>query len=274
MIVRRAAGTVRIGQGDPAPPPRHGGRRPRDLPDNLGTGNHFIEICLDEAGFVWFMLHSGSSGAGNVIGTMFIGLAKQDAMRQNARLRDRALACLEKGSRCFSEDLDVTRQGALSARAGQLGIVPRSMGARSCIARGQGHPDSFERFSHGASRAMSRGEARRRFTLADHRAATAGVNAARTRTCSTRRPRPARPSTPSWPRSATSSRCQGLSGLARGAGPQACERIHARTTSAITSSGTEPARSTTSWKAGRLNLGPSAARASSRRARMRSCPTM
>ena len=80
---------------------------------------------------MWFMRHSGSSGAGNVIGTMFIGLAKQDAMRQNARLRDRALACLEKGSRCFGEDLDVTRQGALSAKAGQLGIVPGSMGARS-----------------------------------------------------------------------------------------------------------------------------------------------
>jgi tRNA-splicing ligase RtcB len=31
----------------------------------LGTGNHFIEVCLDEAGFVWFMLHSGSRGVGN-----------------------------------------------------------------------------------------------------------------------------------------------------------------------------------------------------------------
>jgi tRNA-splicing ligase RtcB len=42
----------------------------------LGTGNHFIEVCLDEAGFAWFMPHSGSSGVGNAIGTMFIELAK------------------------------------------------------------------------------------------------------------------------------------------------------------------------------------------------------
>ena len=52
----------------------------------LGSGNHFIEVCLDETGSVWFMLHSGSRGVGNVIGTMFIELAKQDAMRQQANL--------------------------------------------------------------------------------------------------------------------------------------------------------------------------------------------
>ena len=44
----------------------------------LGTGNHFIEVCLDEAGSVWFMLHSGSRGVGNAIGTHFIELAKKD----------------------------------------------------------------------------------------------------------------------------------------------------------------------------------------------------
>jgi tRNA-splicing ligase RtcB len=49
------------------------------------------------------------------------------------------------------------------------------MGARSYIVRGLGHPDSFASCAHGAGRAMSRGEARRRFTLADHRAATARV---------------------------------------------------------------------------------------------------
>jgi len=40
----------------------------------LGTGNHFIEVCLDELGFVWFMLHSGSRGVGNAIGNHFIEL--------------------------------------------------------------------------------------------------------------------------------------------------------------------------------------------------------
>lgn len=60
-------------------------------------------------------------------------------------------------------------------QAGQLGIIPGSMGARSYIVRGKGNPDSFESCSHGAGRVMRRGEAKRRFTLADHRAATAGV---------------------------------------------------------------------------------------------------
>jgi len=198
----------------------------------LGSGNHFIEVCLDEQGFVWFMLHSGSRGVGNAIGTMFIELAKQDAMRNNANLPDRDLAYFEEGSRHFGDyvravgwaqafaalnrelmmkrvidaarsvirtsfqshveavnchhnyvqrehhfgaDVYVTRKGAVSARAGQLGIIPGSMGARSYIVRGKGNPDSFDSCSHGAGRVMSRGEARRRFTLADHRAATEGV---------------------------------------------------------------------------------------------------
>jgi tRNA-splicing ligase RtcB (3'-phosphate/5'-hydroxy nucleic acid ligase) len=198
----------------------------------LGTGNHFIEVCLDEEGFVWFMLHSGSRGVGNAIGTMFIELARQDALRNNANLPDRDLAYFEEGARYFGDyvravgwaqkfartnrevmmqrvieaargvirrnfqahveavnchhnyvqkerhfgqEVYVTRKGAVSARAGELGIIPGSMGACSYIVRGKGNPQSFESCSHGAGRLMSRGEAKRRFTLADHRAATAGV---------------------------------------------------------------------------------------------------
>jgi tRNA-splicing ligase RtcB len=198
----------------------------------LGTGNHFIEVCLDQDGFVWFMLHSGSRGVGNAIGTMFIELAKQDAMRHEANLPDRDLAYFEEGSRYFGDyvravswaqkfaklnrevmmrrvieaakgvirknfqshveavnchhnyvqqerhfgqDVYVTRKGAVSAKKGELGIIPGSMGARSYIVRGLGNPESFESCSHGAGRTMSRGEAKRRFTLADHRAATEGV---------------------------------------------------------------------------------------------------
>lgn len=198
----------------------------------LGTGNHFIEVCLDEAGFVWIMLHSGSRGVGNAIGMMFIELAKEDALRQDAHLPDRNLAYFEEGSRhfddyvravgwaqqfaalnrevmmdrvlaatrsvidkpfeghveavnChhnyvqvehhFGQDVFVTRKGAVSAREGQLGIIPGSMGARSYIVRGKGNPESFHSCSHGAGRAMSRTEARRRFSVADHLAATAGV---------------------------------------------------------------------------------------------------
>lgn len=75
----------------------------------------------------------------------------------------------------FGKDVYVTRKGAVSAKAGQLGTIPGSMGARSYTARGKGDADGFEICSHGAGRAMSRGEAKRRFTLAHHRAATEGV---------------------------------------------------------------------------------------------------
>ena len=198
----------------------------------LGGGNHFVEVCIDEAGAVWFMLHSGSRGVGNAIGTMFIELAKQDALRNNANLPDRDLAYFEEGARYFGDyvravgwaqkfaatnrevmmkrvieaaktvvakpfqshieavnchhnyvqkehhfgaDVYVTRKGAVSAKAGQLGIIPGSMGARSYIVRGRGNPESFASCSHGAGRTMSRGEAKRRFSLEDHLAATDGV---------------------------------------------------------------------------------------------------
>jgi tRNA-splicing ligase RtcB len=75
----------------------------------------------------------------------------------------------------FGQDVFVTRKGAVSAKLGELGIIPGSMGARSFIVRGKGNPESFHSCSHGAGRSMSRGEAKRRFTLSDHRAATEGV---------------------------------------------------------------------------------------------------
>ena len=75
----------------------------------------------------------------------------------------------------FGHNVWVTRKGAVRARDGEFGIIPGSMGTRSYIVRGKGNPDSFHSCSHGAGRAMSRGEAKRRFTLKDHRAATQGV---------------------------------------------------------------------------------------------------
>jgi tRNA-splicing ligase RtcB len=198
----------------------------------LGGGNHFIEVCLDETGTVWFMLHSGSRGVGNAIGSYFIELAKLDMRTWMVNLPDEDLAYLPEGTqhfddyveavdwaqnfarrnrevmmqnlvaavrgviaqpftadveavnchhnyvsreRHFGEDILVTRKGAVSARAGELGIIPGSMGARSYIVRGLGNEDSFMSCSHGAGRRMSRTEARKRFTLADHVAATAEV---------------------------------------------------------------------------------------------------
>ena len=198
----------------------------------LGTGNHFIEVCLDEDGFVWFMLHSGSRGVGNAIGTHFIELAKKDAELHQRNLPDKDLAYFEEGARYFGdyvrgvgwaqsfaarnrevmmsnliatvrqviakpfeshveavnchhnyvqrehhfgEDVFVTRKGAVSARRGQLGIIPGSMGARSYIVRGLGNAESFESCSHGAGRVMSRNKAKKLFTVDDHIKATEGV---------------------------------------------------------------------------------------------------
>jgi RNA-splicing ligase RtcB len=64
---------------------------------SLGTGNHFIEVCLDEGGSVWVMLHSGSRGVGNRIGRYFIELAKKDMERHCISLPDKDLAYLEEG---------------------------------------------------------------------------------------------------------------------------------------------------------------------------------
>jgi len=199
----------------------------------LGTGNHFIEVCLDEADHVWFLLHSGSRGVGNRIGTYFIEKAREEMRKLEVRLPDRDLAYLREGTsgfddyveavgwaqayarrnrevmmeavieaargakgippfgptleavnchhnyvareRHFGEEVLVTRKGAVRAGKGELGIIPGSMGARSYIVRGRGNPESFMSCSHGAGRAMSRSEARRRFTLQDHAEATKGV---------------------------------------------------------------------------------------------------
>jgi tRNA-splicing ligase RtcB len=77
--------------------------------------------------------------------------------------------------RHFGEDVYLTRKGAVRAGLGELGIIPGSMGAKSFIVRGKGNAESFCTCSHGAGRAMSRAEAKRRFTVEDHVRATAGV---------------------------------------------------------------------------------------------------
>ena len=199
----------------------------------LGTGNHFIEVCLDEEQSVWVVLHSGSRGVGNRIGQFFIELAKQDMRKIMVNLPDQDLAYLPEGTEHFDdyvmavhwaqsyamknrelmmasilealrgsgllppfsadaevvnchhnyvaveehygERVFVTRKGAVRAGKDDLGIIPGSMGAKSFIVRGKGNPESFESCSHGAGRAMSRTEAKRRFTVEDHVRATEGI---------------------------------------------------------------------------------------------------
>ena len=75
----------------------------------------------------------------------------------------------------LGEKLFITRKGAISAREGELGIIPGSMGARSYIVRGLGNPQSFHSCAHGAGRRMSRTEAKRRFSREDLAAQTRGV---------------------------------------------------------------------------------------------------
>jgi tRNA-splicing ligase RtcB len=74
------------------------------------------------------------------------------------------------GAECF-----VTRKGAVHAGKGVLGIIPGSMGAKSFIVRGKGNPESFDSCSHGAGRVLSRTQAKARFTIEDHKRATAHV---------------------------------------------------------------------------------------------------
>lgn len=75
----------------------------------LGGGNHFIEVCLDEADRVWFMLHSGSRGVGNAIGNLFIELAKADMRQHIANLPDKELAYFEEGSRHFDDYVEAVQ---------------------------------------------------------------------------------------------------------------------------------------------------------------------
>lgn len=69
----------------------------------LGSGNHFIEVCLDKDDNVWVMLHSGSRGIGNRIGTYFIELAKKDIENLGHKIPDKDLAYLKEGTQHFDD---------------------------------------------------------------------------------------------------------------------------------------------------------------------------
>ena len=94
------------------------------------------------------------------------------------RLEDEAINCHHNyvaRETHFGEALFITRKGAISARAGEMGIIPGSMGAKSYIVRGLGNTESFCSCSHGAGRRMSRSAAKRRFSRFDLEAQTAGI---------------------------------------------------------------------------------------------------
>ena len=197
---------------------------------SLGSGNHFIEIVLDEDGCVWAFLHSGSRGIGNRLATHHVGIAKKLMEKWYITLPDPDLAYLVQDTpefddyladldwaqefallnreemmeriikilqhRCgdfaeleriqchhnftkrehhFGQNILVSRKGAIEAKAGQLGLIPGSMGTRSYVVRGKGSPASFNTAPHGAGRRMSRGQARKTFTMDDFDRDLAGI---------------------------------------------------------------------------------------------------
>ncbi len=206
----------------------------------LGSGNHFIEICLDQLDQVWVVLHSGSRGVGNKLAQRHIKIAQQLMDEFFIPLRDKDLAYLpqtrpefkayiddlhwaqefarhnrdemmdrvmselsytfygEDGHQAemeldrvnchhnftqrehhFGQDVWVTRKGAIQMKAGQLGVIPGSMGTRSYIVSGLGNQMSFNSAPHGAGRRFSRNEARRRFTMDDFDEAMKGIECRR-----------------------------------------------------------------------------------------------
>jgi tRNA-splicing ligase RtcB (3'-phosphate/5'-hydroxy nucleic acid ligase) len=213
------------GQADGAAP-----NWPQQL-GSLGSGNHFIEVSLDEADRVWLFLHSGSRGVGNKLASKHIAIAQQYCRERGIELADRDLAYLEEGTpefdryiealrwaqrfaflnreemmdrvvdqlgrfvktaverletvNChhnyterethFGREVWLSRKGAISARQGQWGLIPGSMGTASYVVVGKGNPESLASSPHGAGRNFSRTAARKRFTRADLEQRMAGI---------------------------------------------------------------------------------------------------
>src|SRR3712207_6380144 len=190
---------------------------------SLGSGNHFIEVSLDEADRVWLFLHSGSRGVGNKLAQKHIKVAQEQCRRRHIQLPDRDLAYLVEGEpefdayiealrwaqrfaylnreemmdrvadqtgrflgteverleviNChhnyterethFGREVWLSRKGAISAREGQPGLIPGSMGAASYVVVGKGNGPSLMSSPHGAGRNFSRSAARRLFSRAD-----------------------------------------------------------------------------------------------------------
>lgn len=205
----------------------------------LGGGNHFIEVCQDNSGTAWLMLHSGSRNIGKCLAETHISRAKDLMKEYFISLPDPDLAYLAQGTpefeayikdlfwgqafaranrnemvlksiaaisyhvykdfrlvadlaeqklfrvdchhnytgleNHFGSNVWVTRKGAVSAKAGEWGIIPGSMGTKSYIVQGLGNPESFNSCSHGAGRKMSRTKAKALFSTKDLIEQTAGV---------------------------------------------------------------------------------------------------
>jgi tRNA-splicing ligase RtcB len=190
---------------------------------SLGSGNHFIEVSLDEEDRVWLFLHSGSRGVGNKLATKWIKVAQEQCAKRWISLPDPDLAYLVEGDSefwgylealrwaqdfaylnreemmdrvvsCFTDWMGepvarleevnchhnyterethfgksvwLSRKGAISAKEGELGLIPGSMGAASYVVAGKGNRLALNSSPHGAGRQHSRASARRTFTRED-----------------------------------------------------------------------------------------------------------
>ena len=198
---------------------------------SLGSGNHFIEVSVDETDVVWLFLHSGSRGVGNKIAQRHIKVAQAEMERWWITLPDRDLAYLVEGTRDFSryiaelrwaqrfallnreemmdrvirqvsewigepvveverinchhnftqkethfgKEVWLSRKGAISARDGEPGLIPGSMGTASYVVEGLGNKMALESSPHGAGRVYSRSKARQTFTHEQLREAMVGI---------------------------------------------------------------------------------------------------
>jgi tRNA-splicing ligase RtcB len=197
----------------------------------LGSGNHFIEVTVDELERVWLFLHSGSRGVGNKIAQHHIKVAQRlneqwwirlphkdlaylvegtdefwayvrqmrwaqhFALLNREEMMDRVVAAFEQWvgadverqeeinchhnyteqEKHFGRQVWLSRKGAISARRGEAGLVPGSMGTASYVVTGLGNPVALHSSPHGAGRAHSRSAARRMFTREQLRAAMVGI---------------------------------------------------------------------------------------------------
>jgi tRNA-splicing ligase RtcB len=197
----------------------------------LGSGNHFIEVTVDESDQVWLFLHSGSRGIGNKIAQRHIKIAKslcekwwiplpdpdlaylvegtdefwtyirelrwaqKFALYNREEMMDRVVQCFEEWlgndvdererinchhnftqkERHWGKDVWVSRKGAISAKTGELGLIPGSMGTASYVVEGLGNRLSLDSSPHGAGRNYSRSKARKAFTHDQLRERMAGI---------------------------------------------------------------------------------------------------
>lgn len=95
----------------------------------LGTGNHFVEVCLDENDQVWVMLHSGSRGVGNAIGTHFINLAKKDMQKWLINLPDKDLSYFPEGTEHFNDYVFAVEWAQKFARANREIMMANTIAA-------------------------------------------------------------------------------------------------------------------------------------------------